>query len=256
MFIVWGRKLVYRQVGHVADFCPICRAPRPFGLKRVGSAGHVYYISAGEGELVGYERTCRECGTAFQADPAVYASVSKQALPLAELAKLTFPNMDQVLRDRLALEERVRLAPALLTPQERHALIRSPFLLLSPKVEKRFASTHLDKEIGLSMAAALALLIFGGPLVHAAFPDSAELGVLISIVLGVALMVWQVAASGRRFMQRHVIPTLAMSLRPLKPTESELRAVLAELKQLKHKMATKLKLADLQLQLNRPHAAT
>ena len=250
MFIVWGKKLVYRKVGYVADFCPICRTPKPFELKRVGSAGHVYYISSGEGELVGYERTCQECGTSFPAEPTAYASVCKRSAPLAELTQQTFPNMDQVLRERLALEEKVQRAPSSLSPQERHALIRSPFLLLSPKVERRFASTHLDKEIGLSMVAAIALLIVGPALAHAVVPDAAEMSVLFFIVSGVSLVTWQVVASGRRFMKRHVVPVLATSLRPLEPTEGELKSVLAELKQLRHKMATKLKLVDLQAHLS------
>lgn len=245
MFIVWGRKLVYRKVGHVADFCPICRVPRPFELKRVGSAGHIYYVSAGEGQLVGFERQCQECKTSLRADPAHYASVSKTKAPLFQLISLTFPNLTQVLRERLELEDRVRRQPELLSPEERHALIRNPFLLLSPKVEKRFAATHIDKEIGLSIAGAIGLLIIGPGMVRAVVPDQAELSVLLFIVLGLALVSWQIIASGGRFMRREVIPVLAASLRPLRPTEPEIRSVLSELKQLRHKMASKLKPTDL-----------
>jgi hypothetical protein len=255
MFIVWGKKLVYRRLGHVADFCPICRSPKPFELMRVGSASHVYYISAGEGELLGHERTCQECGTAFGAEPTVYASVSKQALPMPELVRQTFPNIQQVLKDRLALEEKVQRSPMLLTPEERHALIRNPFLLLSPKVEKRFASTHLDKEIGFALVAAIALLVTGPALAHAVVSDSDEIVLMIFILLGISLVGWQIVASGSRFMNRSIVPVLAGSLRPLKPTEGELRAVLAELKLMGHKMAKKLNLVDLQLHLNSPGGA-
>jgi len=249
MFVVWGKKFVYRKVGYVADFCPICRTPKPFELKRVGLASHVYYISAGEGELAGHERTCRECGTSFQAEPTVYASISKLPAPLTQLAKQTYPHMNEVLRDRLALEETVQRAPSSLTSEQRYALIRSPFLLLSSKVEKRFASTHVDKEIGLSMVAALGLMFIGPSLVTAVALDSAELAILIFIALGLFLVTWQILGSGRRFMKRHLVSILAKSLRPLQPTERELRTVLAELKQLRHKIATKMKLADLQAHL-------
>jgi hypothetical protein len=245
MFIVWGKKLVYRRVGYVGDFCPICRVPRPFELKRVGSAGHIYYISAGEGQLVGFERHCQECKTSLRADPADYASVSKAKAPLAELVQLTFPDLAQVLKDRLALEERVQLQPESLSREERHALIRNPFLLLSPKVEKRFAATHIDKEVGLSIAGVIGLLIVGPGLVRAVAPDQAELFLLLFVVLGLALVVWQIIASGGRFMRREVVPVLADSLRPLRPTEPEIRSVLSELTQLRHKMASKLKPADL-----------
>lgn len=249
MFIVWGRKTVYRKLGYVADFCPICRGPQAFELQRIGSAGHVYYISSGEGELVGYQRVCEKCGTSLQAEPATYAAMSKTRAPLAELVKQTYPGMERVLQERLALEERVKLAPASLSKEERTALIRSPFVLLSPQVEKRFASTHLDKEVFFALVAALLLLSFGPALVGAIARDATELGVLVSLAAGVVLVGWQVATSGRRFMRRQVIPVLAASLRPLKPTDSELQAVLGELKQFRHKIGAKLALSDLRLAL-------
>jgi hypothetical protein len=250
MFIVWGKKLVHRRVGYVADFCPICRTPKPFEVKRVGSASHVYYISAGEGELVGFERTCQECGTALQTEPTSYASIEKRALPFDELARRTFPTLDQVLHERLALEERIQRDPTSLTAEERRVLIRNPFLLLSPKVERRFASTHIDKEVGFSILGAIGLLIVGPGLAHAVAPDQADLSVLLFILLGFALVVWQIIASGRRFMKKEIVPVLAGSLRPLRPSEHEISAVLGELRQLRHKMGSKLRPVDLLARLS------
>lgn len=247
MFIVWGKKIVNRKLGFVGDFCPICRGPRAFELRRIGSASHVYYISFGEGELVGYERVCQDCGTALQAEPGTYASISKVCAPVPELVKQTFPTMSEALQERLALEERVQHAPALLSQEERRALIRSPFVLLSPKVEKRFSSsTHVDKEVGMSLLAALLLLMFGPALAAAVAPDSSDIAVLMSLAIGVVLVGWQMALSGRRFMRRQVVPVLARALRPLRPTEEELKTALSELKQLRNKMGTKLELSDLQ----------
>ncbi|MFL6692268.1 MAG: hypothetical protein ACJ8GO_04850 [Ramlibacter sp.] len=161
MFIVWGKKIVYRSIGHVADFCPVCREKQAFELKRVGSASHVYYISAGEGEPVGFERTCGGCGTSCRADPATYAAVAKARGSLGQLTAQTFPNFDQVFRERIDLEARLRADPASIKPEERQLLIRTPFIFLSPRVEKRFSPTHLDKEVGFSLLAAVALLVVG-----------------------------------------------------------------------------------------------
>jgi hypothetical protein len=252
MFIIWGKKLVYRKLGHVADFCPICRTPKPFTLKRVGSAGHVYYISSGQGELVGYERTCQECGTSLQTEPTTYASISKNTVPLAELTRQTFPNLDQMLEARLALEEKVQHAPSSLSQEERYALIRSPFLILSPKVEKRFASTHIDKEIGFALIGALVLMMAGPALGHILAPDSEGAVLLTSLSLGFLMVVWQGIGAGGRFMRRQIVPVLAKCLLPLRPSDDELKSVLAELKQLRHKMGSKLKLADLRAQLSNP----
>jgi hypothetical protein len=250
MFIVWGKKLVYRKIGFVADLCPICRTVQAFVVKRVGLAGHIYYISAGEGTLAGFERTCLSCATTFVTDPGKYKEIVKKSASLAELQARTFPDIDVVLHDRLQLEARVINTPLLLSSEERTALIRDPFLLLASKVEKRYASTHLDKEAGLTIVAALALMIVGPAVSHALLPDAGPETVMVFIVLAIALIGWQIVMAKSRFMKRQVIPVLVKALLPLKPTESELKATIAELSKLGHKIATKLKLPDLQSQLS------
>jgi hypothetical protein len=81
MFIVWGKKAVYRKIGFVADFCAMCRTVKPFEIKRIGMAGHVYYITSGEGELLGYQRTCLSCKTAVDTDPNGYTAIEKSSCP-------------------------------------------------------------------------------------------------------------------------------------------------------------------------------
>ena len=247
MIFIWGKKYVYRQLGYVADFCPICRGPQPFLVRRVGLAGHIYYITAGEGELVGHERTCKGCDTALNADPAIYASFFKERQPLAQLLARTYPNFSTALQDRLALEERVRNTPALLSPQERARLIQLPFALLSPKVESRLAKVSFDLRSGLTLLGIAFLTPVALRLVQAALPASMpeENGVIAVLLIAAAVFFWQMAGVGRRFVRRRIVPTLATTLRPLKPTDRELQAVLADLKKHKHKLGSKLKLTDL-----------
>lgn len=249
--IFWGTKHTTRNLGYVADFCPICRAPKPFQLTRIGLASHLYFISFGKGRLVGYDRTCQDCGTSYSADPTMYESVVKKSAPVEELIRQTFPNLFQTYKDRLALEKVIKTSAALIPADQRYALIRDPFWLLSPKVEKRFASTQLDKEILFAMVAAIVLVVIGPSMAEAIMPKYAGESLLACLGLGLLLIVWQMAAAGRRFMKRQVIPVLATCLQPLKPTESELTRVLAELKQLGHKMGKRLKLEDLQTQMMR-----
>lgn len=249
MFIFWGKKIVYRKLGYVADFCPICRSIQPFELKRVGSAAHVYYISVGEGALVGHERTCLECGTGLRADPDGYTSVAGKAGPLPVLLAETFPNLEHLLSERMLLEQKVRNDPAALTVDERRALIQQPFALLSAKVERRFESTHIDLHTGLALVAALALMVLGGAVIRARFPIADDLILMLAVLPGLALVTWKGIGTGRRYMKREVIPVLATSLKPLQPTEDELRSVLADLKRLGHKIGRKLKLNDLMAQL-------
>lgn len=252
MFIVWGRKIVRRKLGYVADFCPICRKPATFELQRVGSAGHIYYISAGQGALVGFEKQCTKCHTSLNAEPTHYTSVADKKLAFPALVAQTFPKLHEALKARLDLEEQIRLAPATISPEDRHALIRHPFLLLSPKVEQRYAATHLDLEIVLAFVGAIFLMIIGVAVAKKVALDYEGPALLVFIVIGIVMVGWQLALSGRRYMRKHIIPVLAGSLKPLKPTSRELQTTIDELKRLGHKMGSKLKATDLSRHLSQP----
>ena len=245
MFIFWGRKLVRRLLGYVADFCGVCRAKRAFKLQRVGSVAHVYYLSFGEGQLVGYERTCCDCGTVTGANAAAYASIAKSLGPLQELKQATYPNLDTVIAERLDLEERIKKAPKSLSVAERDALIKSPFLLLSPKVEKRFSSTHIDWGVGMALVGTIGLLVVAPSVGSFILPDSPEKIFVIALAIGAALIIWQGVASGPRYIRKEVLPMLSKSLSPLEPTEQEIERSLNDLKLLGHKIAKKVKASEL-----------
>lgn len=142
--IIWGRKAVYRSLGYVADFCPICIGAKAFALQRIGMAGHIYYITAGDGDLVDYQRTCLTCGIELRADTARYATIAKKPNTISLLLNDTFPNFEQVYKDRLALEQRIRSDLSSLSAEDRRDLIMIPFTLISPKVTKRFSETHFS----------------------------------------------------------------------------------------------------------------
>jgi hypothetical protein len=257
MFIVWGRKIVRRKLGQVADFCPICRTTTAFTLMRVGSASHVYYISSGEGELVGHERSCTTCSTTLRADPARYGGVGKARTPLPELIAQTHAGIGEVLSERFALEARIAGDLPSLSADEREALIREPFMVMSGRVEEHFSTTHIDKEMGLAIVAALALLILGPASLHGLMPNEEGTLFLIFAGIGLALVVWQGILSGQRFMHRAILPPLARALHPLRPTEAELEAVRSALRVHGHKLGRRLRTADLLAHLARcePEAA-
>lgn len=244
-FVFWGSKVVTKKLGYVADFCPICRGPQPFELRQVNVVRHIYYVSVGTGRLAGHQRTCSECGTTLDAQTANYASVSPVPQPVAELIRQTFPRLAEVYEQRLALEERVRTAPATLSPADRKALIRAPFLLLSPRVERRFASTHIDRETGLWILAVFGAIVAAGAIAARLAPDEVGIAMLSVLLGGIVVVGTQVARSNVRFLKRDIYPVLARTLRPLRPNESEIAAVLGELKGLGHRLGGKAKLAEL-----------
>jgi hypothetical protein len=134
--------------------------------------------------------------------------------------------------------------PFSLSAADRQTLIRSPFLLLSPRVERRLSKTHIDKEIGIALIGAILLLSLGTTIFSTVTAGAYDgIGIVFFLLLSILLIAWQASTAGRRFMEREIIPLLVTCLRPLKPTEAELSAVLSEIGQLKHKMAKKLSTA-------------
>jgi hypothetical protein len=245
VFIIWGRKITRKRFGYVVDFCPICRTLQTFELQAVHSSGHVYYITFGGGPLLGSERKCADCGAAYKAESTAYASIAKKRLPFDELKRQTLPTLNPATQGRLDLEERIRGGRAQLAPAQRYNLIREPFLLLSPRVEQRFASTHIDAQTGLAMSGAVVLMFAGDWVARQFFADSAGTVLLIAAGIGAALIVWQFVESGSRYMRREIIPALAKALGPLQPTPDEVERVLGELQQARQKIGRKLKVSRL-----------
>jgi len=245
MIFIWGKKLVYSKLGYVADFCPICRSPQAFEVQSVGVASHVYYVSFGKGALAGHQRKCRECGVTLDAKPTNYATISDQLRPLPQLIMGTFPNLTTAYQAALSLEERVRTSPSSLTAQERRALIRNPLVLMSPKVEKRYASTHIDLQTVITFFGVLVALFAEAAVVERIAPQYVPQSIVIMGVIGIILIGWQISLSNRRFVRRNIIPILARTLKPLAPSAEEVEAALAELAKLRHKIGRKLSSREL-----------
>jgi len=247
MLIVWGRKVVRRKAGYVADFCPCCRGLRPFTLYVHRSVAHIQRIPLGFGEEVGFERVCNDCRAPYEAKDTTYAQVSRRLLPLQELKRLTYPTLDRVSQERLALEERVRTGRVKLSPEDRFAWVKAPFMYLSPRVER--GSMHMDKELAITLAGCIVLFLSAGYVSRNYVPDLAPQIGLITLAVILALVVWQLRESGLRFMRRQILPALARSLKPLQPTQQEIEAVIGEIKQGTHKIGKRLKAAEVMEQI-------
>jgi hypothetical protein len=240
VFIVWGKKYVYRHAGHVADFCNICRTPQAFNLQRIGLADHLYYVTVGEGKLAGHQRTCGQCQSIYSADPGRYANVSKRKLPLAQLQQHTFPDLTTRFGDWLELEERGRKTPLLLNDDERAALIEGPFAVMAEKTDRFYASKKVDKEVWIAIAATALFCTIIATALNSLAPENQGSGVVIALVLGLIGIVWQMALADRRFLRREVLPLLSASLSTLQPRQDEIQAVLDKLRRFKRKLGENL----------------
>jgi hypothetical protein len=226
------RQPASKVLGRVADFCPICRQPTSQVLRMHGQALHWYGMRIGHIELQDYTRTCEACVTAYPAEEGHYRDKAGwRRLPLDVLIARTQPNLAQKYAHRLELEARLLVAPELLTPGERQALVREPFELLAPRV----AHVLRNKPWDLPTVAAIVFALFV-PLPAAAwvmdhFPDDPSLwlwiaGGLCAAALVVAIVLNQLASS--RYLRRRVLPRIARTLRPLEPTDAEVSAAMTQ----------------------------
>ena len=246
MLLVWGRKWYTRKLGFVADFCEICRRPQAFTLERRSLIGHFWYLPMGTTHAVRHQGRCTRCATEITTELLRYAQVAKKkAASTRDLLAATLANHEQVLQQRLDLERVVRDDIATLSPAWRRDLLARPFVALSPMVEQRFATVHLDAWAGAALASFFAL----PPLVHALWaivsPDDAELGGLAGLTMSVALIVWAAIGAKRRWIRKFVAPRLIDSLAPLRATDAEVAGILGELRTHKHKLGRYLRPDDL-----------
>jgi len=248
MFIVWGKTIKRQRLGFVADYCAVCRDVRSFQLKRIGSASHVYYISFGEGDLVGYERVCQSCGTPFEAVPDTYSGISQVARAGSELINETFPNYFTVYRDQIESARKARDTPSLLTSAERRGLLREPFQLQAQLVQQKLASIQIDGRVWLAVGAFIPITwLVGGIsrfIVGTDDDNAAVRAGLIGAALGLALLVSQLATSGRRYVLKYSLPHISSALAPLRPSEAEVDEILGELRQHNAKLGGKLNAAE------------
>ncbi len=245
MLIIWGKKYTYRNLGFAADFCPICRSGQAFRLRAKNLTPHIYYIPSGTSVFVSNERSCLNCDVAFDADTSRYATLARKPGSFAQLKPQTFPDFETAVKARLDLEAAIRANPAVLAAGDRQALIRQPLHLLAPKVENALAKTQLDRDVGYSVIAIVAIVWLGIVIANKLVPDDAATVSFTLMGLGLLALVVQVALGGRRYLRREIAPMLANCLAPLKPTRQELDTAVSELKQKKLKIGQKLDVADL-----------
>jgi hypothetical protein len=254
-FIIWGKKRVEKPLGHVADFCPICRELRAFEVFRAGMAGHIYGVTAGEGELLGYVKLCTKCGLKLGADPLQYACYDESfTTNLEVLIAKTFPGVREKFSDRLAFEEQVRKNPGVMSSQARQGYLMEPFVLFNGVVEQCFGGdVPLDapSSLGcLGTIVATGVLFFLGIIGKGdAAKDRFLLAMLVVFGIGTALTLLQFYLRPHRYVRRKVFPFVVQALKPLEPTRSELANCLEKCVRMRMKIGTTFKLEQIWTEL-------
>lgn len=241
MLLIYGTRRTERNVGFVADFCPICRQPSAFKLRRIGSVSHLYGVSLGAGKLVGFTRICLRCQIETWTNrdnypalcPQFTAAEIQSSVRMSQLMTQTMPSLHTHYAERLALETEIRRNPLTLDALQRRSLLKDPVFALGHGFDKHFEGTVLDAACGLTLLVGILLSMAAAMLTGQLLADD-ELGMLIVLgvatlsLLAVAVQVFRVKG---RYIRNRIYPLLAATLKPLQPTAREIDSAFAELRQ-------------------------
>jgi hypothetical protein len=233
MFIVWGTKIVRRNLGRTADFCRLCRDFQPSRVVEVGSVGHLYYIPLGRRTPHGLEQTCESCGLlrSIQPSESYPAVVRDRHADVEGLLFETNPNARQIWADRLAVEDRIR--GNRLAPEERLPALIESFLLANTLLANRTTGMQFDRASGFGCFGTIAAFVLTIVVAESLFKASNESKMIAAFSIAGALALCTLillATDGRRYARRVILPVLVRAIRPIRPTAEEIAAVLEVLR--------------------------
>lgn len=240
MLFHWNVKRVETVRGSVADFCPVCRAPRAFQYFVVERVMEVIYLPLSRTPLGEFVR-CGTCGATLASDAARFEAFADAGSDdLETLIATTRPGLRAEHAERLELEETLRRSPDALDVAQRARLLFEPFEALEAMVRNRLKEgMHFDAYSGLGCGGVVLALFFGPWITRNLAPSWHWLvGVLFGVaaVLGLWAIVQFFMNPGRSARQL-VVPLLARSLAPLRPLQDEVALCLEQCRKERWKIA-------------------
>jgi len=238
MLLIWGTRQTKRKLGFVAENCPRCKAIRTVRVNRIGMTSHLFYVSFGAGQLLGFRAECRTCSGEFAVCPLDYNGFGKDAKAIPEsLIPTTNPNL--------------AASAAARAEQARAIAIRDPLLRFDASLGDRYRrGNRIDLVTGLAFLASIAVpLLIGwlsGALGLAGGLKQAvgwlALGVFLIGLVGSFVLLY---GEPKRFFQRQLRPEIKRALQPLRPEPAELEACVRGLKKFGYRISRFITPGDL-----------
>jgi len=234
--IIWGTTIKRRKLGWVADYCPICAKARAHRIVRVGSAGHLWYISLGSGSLVGHETTCATCEVTCDCDVAEFKDIADdEGADLDALIQETCPDLNE--RYAVAIDYADRVGS--LSPEERQELLLHRLGVIAEQLERQYAERPLSpvgKVVGKFMTfifvawiATIIVLSEGRGPDKSMDTDLASAFGVVLVTCAFAMLYFMIMRHPW-FMKHRLRPQLRRALAPLDPSVEELDEVLGVFK--------------------------
>jgi hypothetical protein len=243
MYIPLGRTDARRDLGRMADFCPLCRGFRPFRLLAVENVRHFYHVPLGGRLAIGHAKLCESCGLSSDADPTTYRAISRDSeIGVDTLIAETNPEIRRNWASRLILEDRIKSRK--LTAGERATLLREPFEMADAVLARRGREGRLDLPsrlgcLGTLLIPTLCMTLL--PMAWNASGDAIEWTAIASGALCLGLAFLAITTDGRRHARRDILPRLVTAVRPLDPTPEELDGIFESLRQARAPIAEVLR---------------
>ena len=233
------------RIGYAADYCPVCRTLRAFGVYRLAIPEQDPVTGAKGDRLDGYVRHCQTCDATFDAVPDTYSGLSPRLKDLKSLQPETLRNYHEVYAVQLALD---RIPGPLLMGQDRIDRINDPMLAIAIATQPKRMNQKMDVFSWIALAIAVALLVLAWPQLSAAGDNFAAWPpeYVGPAVLAVAFAFTRMGMAGRRETLRWATTHIANALAPVRPTDAELETSLAKLRERNLWLGSKARVGQLQ----------
>lgn len=225
--IHWGTKTLRKQMGRVADFCPICRNAAPFRFVSIRVQNHVQGIGIGAGKEKLQETTCEVCGVVRVHPAGVFTTASRvrDRHTLLELIEWTRPNLLGEYAQRFAMEERLKAGT--LTPGERFGLLQEAFGAIGYTLASRGGNILGDWVLVVLGVLFFGLIGWAIVLLQAIKPDPVWMWLMAGGAASFVGMLYRAATWKGRVVRTVVEPLLVQALRPLDPSREEMEVALS-----------------------------
>ncbi len=227
MLIHWGKRIREKKLGYVADFCPFCRRMQPITLINIMLVPHIQGIPLGKGELVRVDACCDNCSGSFITDPGRYINIEQiRDSHVLRLQANTFPNFQEYYSQRLQIEEQLIRDPFTLSTETRAELVCEPFYYLVPYAEQIAKGglivdkeTHISFFSSIGVAATIFIILMA---TNQLLETWAPTIFLLVGFIGTGFTIYFLLTANKRLIKKKFLRYLTLSLKPLKPSSSEI----------------------------------
>lgn len=243
MFLISGTRAGEKKLGHVADYCQICQAIKPFQLSRMGIGEHLYFLPFGASTVTGHTATCHDCKVRMNVNAVCYSGIAKKpGYDVESLIQETFPTVLEIHAGRLTIAR--LLLEGKLKSSEREVMLMDLWQKFALHTEEKTGKgIQLGGKGGwgilitFAIAVLLAISTFWLP---PAWHGGMFQAMGIAILIGTIYSVIQMALDPGR-ASREILAALALSLKPFAPSREEVVNYLDRLKRAGFKLGKKIK---------------